>query len=112
MDVAKSINLALRFLLELCAVGAVGYWGFNTGHGTLAALVLGIGSPVLLILVWGAFIAPKAAVSLLEASRFVLGLVVLLVAAIALIAAGATVLGTVFGIVIIVNAVLLAVWKQ
>ena len=112
MDAVKSLNLALRFLLEVCAVMAVGYWGFRTGHGTLAKLILGLGGPVLVIVVWGTFVAPKAAVSIPEPVRFVLGLVILLAAAIALIAAGPQVLGIVFGILIIVNAVLLATWHQ
>ena len=31
LEVIKAANLALRFLLELCALGALGYWGFKTG---------------------------------------------------------------------------------
>jgi hypothetical protein len=29
--VLEGANLALRFLLELAALGAVGYWGWRTG---------------------------------------------------------------------------------
>jgi hypothetical protein len=29
-------NLALAFLLELCALGALGYWGVRTGGGPVA----------------------------------------------------------------------------
>jgi Protein of unknown function (DUF2568) len=112
MDAVKPINLALRFLLEICAVVAVGYSGFHTGHGTLTKLVLGLGGPVLVIVLWGAFAAPKVAVSLPEPVRFALGLVILLAAAIALVDAGQSVLGIVFGIVIIVNDLLLATWHQ
>ena len=28
----KAINLGVRFLLELCALAALGYWGFVTGQ--------------------------------------------------------------------------------
>jgi hypothetical protein len=31
MRLFKSVNLALRFLLELCALAALAYWGFQTG---------------------------------------------------------------------------------
>jgi uncharacterized protein DUF2568 len=31
----KGANLLLRFLLELCALGALGYGGFKTGNGTI-----------------------------------------------------------------------------
>ena len=33
LEVIKGANLALRYLLELCALGALGYWGFKTGGG-------------------------------------------------------------------------------
>ena len=33
MIVLKYANLALAFLLELCALAALGYWGFVTGGG-------------------------------------------------------------------------------
>src|SRR5947209_8303659 len=112
MDTVKLLNLALRFLLEVCAVAAVGYWGFHTGQGTLAKLVLGLGGSLLVIVVWAAFVAPKAAVSLPQAMRFLLGLVVLLAAATALVAAGQSTLGIVFAILIVINAVLLALWHQ
>jgi hypothetical protein len=33
LEVIKGANLALRYLLELCAWGALGYWGCKTGGG-------------------------------------------------------------------------------
>ena len=33
MIVLKYANLVLAFLLELCALAALGYWGFVTGGG-------------------------------------------------------------------------------
>ena len=33
MGVIKAANLALRFILELCALGALAYWGFHNGQG-------------------------------------------------------------------------------
>ena len=35
------VNLALAFLLELCALGALGYWGVRTGGGPAAKVALG-----------------------------------------------------------------------
>jgi hypothetical protein len=34
-------NLTLRFVLELAAIGAVGWWSFRTGPGPLAKAALG-----------------------------------------------------------------------
>ena len=55
-------NLGLRFLLELAALAAVGWWGWHIGGSTLGRLVLAIVLPLGVALVWGAFIAPKARV--------------------------------------------------
>lgn len=60
MDILKSINLGVRFLLELCMLAAVGYWGFKTGSGWSLKILLGIGVPLLIAAIWGTFVAPKA----------------------------------------------------
>jgi Protein of unknown function (DUF2568) len=46
LELLKGANLLLAFLLELCALGAFGYWGFTTGSTTLAKIGLGIGAPL------------------------------------------------------------------
>lgn len=51
------INLALRFLLEIAALVAIGYWGFDQ-HGGFWRFVLGISGPLLAALLWGAFAVP------------------------------------------------------
>jgi hypothetical protein len=37
-------DLALAFLLELCALAALGYWGVRTGGGLVTKTALGIAS--------------------------------------------------------------------
>lgn len=112
MDTIKSTNLLLRFLLELAALAAVCYWGFRTGTGTGTKVLLGIGAPVLVGVIWGLFVAPKAVVTLSEPARVILGLVVLELSALALAAAGQTPVAILFGILILVNAVLMVLWRQ
>jgi quinol-cytochrome oxidoreductase complex cytochrome b subunit len=58
--VIRYANLAVRFLLELCALGGLGYWGFQTGRGLLLKLGLGIGMALLGAVVWAMFGSPKA----------------------------------------------------
>jgi hypothetical protein len=53
-------NLGLRFLLELALLGAVGYWGFSEFDGVVAVLA-GLGAPLLVAVIWGTFMSPKAA---------------------------------------------------
>ena len=48
------LNLALRFLLELTAIAAAGYWGWHQ-HDGWSAILLAIGIPVALAAVWGVF---------------------------------------------------------
>lgn len=60
MDSLKVINLAVRLLLEICALIAVGYWGFKTGSGWLLKILFGIGAPILIAVLWGMFGAPKS----------------------------------------------------
>jgi phenylalanyl-tRNA synthetase beta chain len=47
VSILKGANLVLRFLLELCALAALCYWGFKTGSVTLSKVGLGIGAPLL-----------------------------------------------------------------
>lgn len=51
-------NLTLAFLLELCALVALGYWGVWTGDGPVTKAALGIGAPLCAAVLWGLFAAP------------------------------------------------------
>ena len=60
MGIVKGTLLAVRFALELSALAALAYWGFETGGGTATKILLGIGAPVAAIVVWSLFVSPKA----------------------------------------------------
>ncbi|MFN8473068.1 MAG: YrdB family protein [Anaerolineae bacterium] len=108
----KVANLAVRFILELCALAALAYWGFQSGDSLLMKLFLGIGAPLLAAAVWGAFIAPKAWRRLADPWRLLLELVVWLAAIAALVAAGQPTLAVVFAVVLVVSTILMFVWGQ
>jgi Protein of unknown function (DUF2568) len=55
----KSVNLAVKFLLELAAFAALAYWGATIGHGVWA-VVLAIAAPLAAVIVWALFCAPRA----------------------------------------------------
>jgi len=112
MGALKLLNLAVRFLLELCLLAAVGYWGFKTQSGWLLKILCGIGLPVLIAVLWGMFIAPKAFRPLRGASYLTVELTLLALGSVALFASGKSTLGWVYTITLIVNKVLLVVWKQ
>jgi hypothetical protein len=50
----KAANLTLRFACEVAALVAVGWWGWTVSP------VLGVVFPLLVAVIWGAWIAPKA----------------------------------------------------
>jgi hypothetical protein len=51
------LNLALRFLLELTAWGALAYWGWAAHDGT-ARYALTVGLPVVAMAAWAIFRVP------------------------------------------------------
>jgi hypothetical protein len=101
------IALAVKFLLELCALAALAYWGATTGPVWLN-VVLGIGLPLLVALVWGRWAAPRSAHRLPDTPRLALELGVFAAAAAALIAAGASVPAVVFAVVVVADTAALA----
>ena len=108
----KMANLGLRFLLELCLLAAVGYWGFVAGNSLLAKVALGIGAPVLVAVVWGVFLSPKRLVALLATARLAMELVLFGLASVGLAATGHLALAAVLGIGYVINRILIGVWKQ
>jgi hypothetical protein len=109
LEGVKTANLALRFLLELCALG---YWGFKTGGSLITKLALGIGAPLLAAVVWGAFLSPRAAVPTPGLLRLVLELGVFGSATAALYAAGRPALAWALVVLYVINRVLMYVWGQ
>ena len=102
------INLAVRFLLELAALAALGYWGRQQGSG-LTGYALMIVLPLIAAILWGIFNVPgdpsrsgKAPVAVPGIVRLGLELLFFTAAVIALYHAGAIrssqVLGTVVAI--------------
>ncbi|PFK27804.1 hypothetical protein COI93_24500 [Bacillus cereus] len=52
----RNVNLVIRFLLELCALVSLGYWGFQVGKSVYTKFVFCIGSPLMFAILWGVFI--------------------------------------------------------
>jgi Protein of unknown function (DUF2568) len=84
-------NDGLRFVLELCALTALGYWGYGVSY---ALMVL---APVAAAVLWGAFVAPKARWHPGDPWRLLLELAVFGSGVAALAATGKGMLAVVFG---------------
>lgn len=111
LELIRGANLALRFLLELCALGALGYWGFKTG-GLIAKIGLGIGAPLIAAVVWGTFLSPQAPVRLSGLLVLILQALVFGSAAAGLVATGHRTLALVFVVIVAINAALMYLWGQ
>jgi hypothetical protein len=112
MIVLKYANLALAFFLELCALVALGYWGFVTGEVLPAKIVLGVGVPLLAAVLWGVFESPRALLPLPEPWHLLFALAFFGCAAAAFYAAGRARVALAFALVVILNQVLARVWGQ
>ena len=102
-------NLALRFIVELGGIIAVGYWGLSASGLGAGRFVLAIVAPAAVIAVWALFIAPTAGGPLSPAARGWVGTLVLLGAAGTLALAGQPTAAIAFAAIVLVNQVLLVV---
>jgi hypothetical protein len=112
MDVLKGINLLIRFLLELCMLAAVSYWGFITHSAWGMKLLFGIGLPALMAVIWGVFMAPKSTHRLSGIPFTVMDFILLGSGAVALYASGQTSLAWIYTAVLIISEIMRLVWKQ
>ena len=96
--------LTVRFFLELAALAALGWWGFETG-----GVLLGIGAPLLAAVIWGTFVAPKASVAVPRAVQFALEVLVFGSATVALLAIERTSAAELFASVAVIDAAVLYV---
>jgi hypothetical protein len=112
MNTLKLLNLLVRFLLELCMLAAVGYWGFKSQSGWMMKTLLGIGLPILIATLWGLFVAPKAVYPLRGASHLTLELLLLFSGTAALFASGKPALGWAYTLTLVINRILIFIWKQ
>jgi len=112
ITLVQETNLALRFLLELCVLAALGYWGFQTAEGLLAKLGVGIGAPLAAALVWATFGAPKATHAVTGLPHLLLEVGVFGMAVIALLFVGRPTLAWGLALALISNGLLMRLWGQ
>lgn len=105
-------NLGLRFILELCALAALGYWGYRTGSATLTKLGLSGGAVIATAVIWATFVAPNASVSVPGPVHALLQVLVFGATAGALYTVHRPTLASLFAITVLVNAALMAAWAQ
>jgi Protein of unknown function (DUF2568) len=101
-------NLVLRFVLEVGALAGLAYAGVRLADGTVAAVVLGVGLPLLAGVVWGLFVAPKATFDAPLLVRLLAEALVMVSAGVLLLVAGSIALGVVLLVLWLLNRIALA----
>ena len=110
METIKSAAAVLRFVLELCLVAAVGYFGFTFPGAS--AWILGLGLPAIVIAVWGMFVSPKAPRHLADRTRLVVELVLFVLGMGALAAVGQWPWGVALFMVFVIDRLLLSAYGK
>jgi hypothetical protein len=90
-------NDVLRFFLELATLAALAYWGFAE-YGGVVQWVIGLGAPLLVAVVWGRFMSPKASHPTVDPVRLAIEFAVFGSGVAALFAADAPVFAVIFAV--------------
>jgi hypothetical protein len=107
----RTSNLVLKFLLEIAAVVSLAYWGAHLGTGAVP-VIAAVAAPLLMVLVWAVYAAPRSERRLPMRWRIPLELGIFALAAVALAAAGQPLLAIVLAVIVVVNAALLTHFHQ
>jgi uncharacterized protein DUF2568 len=100
MGIAAS---AVRFIVELLGVGAVAYWGWQTGPDGIGRVALALAATAAFVVVWAFVVAPKADNPLSQPTRDVIGTGLLLLAAGGLAVAGQPGFAAAFAAIVVID---------
>lgn len=108
----KSLNLVLAFVLEVCLLAAIAYWGWQLDATTGVRWCVAIAAPALLALAWSLFAAPTARQRLSRTPLIGFKLVVFTVGAALLYSTGSHALAVLLEALALGNLGLATVWDQ
>ncbi|WP_413303023.1 YrdB family protein [Bacillus sp. 1P10SD] len=112
MEALKAINLGVRFLLEVMVLVILGYWGFHVTQSSLIKIVFGIGTPLLVAVIWGMFGAPKAPYTLTGLPFWLLEIVIFGLPVVVLFLLEMQTMACLYGGMAVINLILMKVWNQ
>lgn len=112
MAMLKAANLAVRFLLELCLLAALGWSGFQLAEPASLNVALAVIAPLLAALVWGAFVAPRARIVVPDWAWLAIQLLLFGLAIAGLAATGQSRLAAGFAVAVAINLSLVVLWRQ
>lgn len=105
-------NALLAFLLELALLGALCDGGFNVHSAVAVRVMVGVGGPIVVMLIWSVLAAPGAQYRLALPWLLVLKVALFALAVLVLILVQHTGLAIVFGALAALQLGLAAAWHQ
>lgn len=112
MQILKGFNQLVYFLVELAMFASLGYVGFHFTTHPFGKYLTGLGLPLLAIILWSVFAAPRSAYRLEPTYRALFALVLFSVTAFLLYRFGLVKIALVFGVVALLSQVLALALKQ
>jgi len=112
MEALRVLNLGVRFVLELCALAAFGYWAATIPAAMTMRIIAASSAVIAVGLFWGAFVSPKARFPSGRFGPVVLGLLVFLGAAALLWRRHHTSLAGAYAVVAVVSSAVLFALPQ
>ncbi|BCL81269.1 YrdB family protein [Ktedonobacteria bacterium brp13] len=108
----KNANLGLALLLEIGVLAALCYFGFVVEASWPGKIGLGLGLPVVAIVIWAIFGAPTSRRRLKGFPFLLLQIIWFGSAAVALYLASQSMLALIFALLFVLNTVLAYTWDQ
>ncbi|MBO8172964.1 MAG: YrdB family protein [Bacillaceae bacterium] len=105
-------NLLVRFLLELCGLVALGYWGYHAVSGCPNRALMSVMIPLVMAVLWALLGSPNALFPLSSGWHWLLESVVFGFPVIALFLTGLTGFAWTYGLLVVINRWLMFVWNQ
>jgi len=104
-----TINLIIRFILELVMLGVIGYWGSRNGDGA-SKIILAVGLPLIAAAIWVTFAVPndpsrsgKAPVPVPGIVRLFIELALFAISMLIIYSQISHIMGIIYGIVVLIN---------
>jgi hypothetical protein len=108
----RNLNLGFRFILEMAVLVALFLWGTSISGEFLVQVVLGLAFAAVAVVVWGLFVAPRAARRLPDPARLVVELGVFGFGVLAFVLSGNLLLGILLGAAAVISITLMFFWDQ
>jgi hypothetical protein len=112
MQIIKLINQVIAFFLEMGMFISLGYWGFLQGKTNLTKYSFAIALPMIAIILWGFFAAPKSEYRLEFPIRIFFELCLFVIASFLLYRTGNSRLAIWFGAIALVSEIIAYILKQ